>query len=77
MKNENMPNAHFIVLRYYNAADKCHLLRPNPLATKTILTPQYIEQNTNMILEMDKTNHPERFKRSQVIPFRVKSHYNI
>lgn len=77
MKNENMPNAHFIVLRYYNHADKCHLLRPNPLATKSILTPEDIEQNANMIMEMDKTNHPERFKRAQVIPFRVKSHYNI
>ena len=77
MKNEGMPNAHFIVLRYYNYADKCHILRPSPLATTTILTPQDIEQNTNMILEMDKTNHPERFKRAQVIPFRVKSHYNI
>jgi hypothetical protein len=77
MKNEGQPNAHFIVLRYLNHADNCHILRPNPLTTTAILTPEEIERHANMILEMDKMNHPGRFKSAQIIPFRIKSRHDI
>ena len=77
MKNEGRPNAHFIVLRYLNHAEDCHMLRPNPLTTTVILTPGEIEKHANMILEMDKMNHPERFKSAQIIPFKIKSRYDI
>jgi len=77
MKNEGLPNAHFIVLRYLNHADNCHVLRPNPLTSTVILTPEEIERHANMILEMDKKNHPERFKRAQIIPFRIESRHDI
>ncbi len=73
----NMKNAHFIVLRYLNHADKCHMLRPNPLTTTVILTPEEIEKHANMILEMDKMNHPKRFKGAQIIPFRIKFRHDI
>ena len=77
MKNEGLPNAHFIVLRYLNYADNCHMLRPNPLVTTEILTPEEIERHANMILEMDKMNHPKRFKSAQIIPFKIKSRHDI
>jgi len=77
MKNEGLPNAHFIVLRYLNHVDNCHVLRPNPLTSTVILTPEEIERHANMILEMDKKNHPERFKRAQIIPFRIKSRHDV
>ena len=77
MKKEGQPNAHFIVLRYLNHADNCYMLRPNPLATTALLTPEEVERHANIILEMDKMNHPGRFKSAQIIPFKIKSRHDV
>ncbi len=73
MKNIGKANGQFIVLRYRDYANGDYLLRPNPVLNNEMLTPQEVEYQVKMILENDKTKHPERFKRADIIPFKIKS----
>lgn len=73
MKNIGKANGQFIVLRYRDYANGDYLLRPNPVLNDEMLTPQEVEYQVKMILENDKIKHPERFKRADIIPFKIKS----
>lgn len=77
MKNIGKANGQFIVLRYRDYANGDYLLRPNPVLNDEMLTPQEVEYQVKMILENDKIKHPERFKRADIIPFKIKSTCNI
>ncbi len=73
MKNIGKANGQFIVLRYRDYANGDYLLRPNPVLSDKMLTPQEVEYQVRMILGNDKLKHPERFKRADIIPFKIKS----
>jgi hypothetical protein len=63
----------FLVLRYRDVqlGDNAYLLRPCPLMAQKPLSPADIETLANQVLKLDRQNHPERFPRAKVIPFKV------
>ena len=73
MKRSGIEPMQFIVLRYYDHSQQCHMLRPNPIMSTAILTPEQIETQAQAVLEHDKQTHPERFKKADVLTFRLKT----
>lgn len=66
----------YVVLRYRDHSKGGHLLRPNPLGTNRPLSPSEIEVVAGQILATDMHNHPERFSKAQVIPFKLRASAN-
>ncbi len=73
MRRSGIEPMQFIVLRYYDHSQQCHMLRPNPIMSTAILTPEQIEAQAQAVLEHDKQTHPERFKKADVLTFRLKT----
>mgnify|MGYP001571770056 FL=1 len=73
--SSKMPNPQFIVLRYMDYSTGDHLLRPLPISSPDPLTPAEVEEYGNLILDMDRKNHPGRFKSAKVLPFVIKQRF--
>ena len=63
----------FLVLRVKDHEKGGHLLRPVPLLKASPMTPDELVDAANRTLIEDFTNHPARFGRGRVLPFRLKS----
>lgn len=69
---QGQANCQFLVVRYLDASCEEHVLRPAALPASRQLTPSDIESLVERILSMDRQQHPERFRRAAVIPFKAK-----
>jgi hypothetical protein len=63
----------FLVLRVKDHEKGGHLLRPVPLIKTSPMTPEELVDVANRTLIEDFKNHPARFGRGQVLPFRLKT----
>ena len=62
----------FLVLRVKNHEKGGYLLRPVPLIKASPMTPDELVDAANRTLIEDFKNHPARFGRGHVLPFRLK-----
>jgi len=67
-----LPRLQFLVIHMPDASSGQNLLRPVPLNSPDLLSPEQLETVVNRVMELDRQKHPERFLRSKVIPFRLK-----
>ena len=63
----------FLILQYPHVATGHGLLRPVALTGSQICSPAEIEAAVQSVLAIDRQNHPERFPRAPLLPFRLKS----
>jgi len=66
-------NDQFLIFQYRNASTKEPLLRPVPITRSELVSPAELEELVESTLEIDRVNHPERFRRAKLLPFRLRS----
>lgn len=63
----------FLVVRYLDISAGEHVLRPAALPTNRRFSPGDVEGLVERIITMDRQQHPERFPRAAIIPFKAKT----
>lgn len=62
----------FLILRHADASAGEHVLRPVALPANKRFAPKEIEGVVQRVLAMDRQQHPERFPRAKVVPFKAR-----
>jgi hypothetical protein len=70
MDNDITP-VQLLILRYKDASNGESLLRPNPIVESGPISPVQVEQIATVVLNEDRKNHPHRFSRTSVLPFKL------
>lgn len=70
-KENNISPVQLLILRYKDASNGEALLRPNPIVENGPISPDKVEQIASVVLHQDRINHPHRFSRANVLPFKL------
>jgi hypothetical protein len=71
--DENMGTMNYLIIRMWDHENNALMLRPVPIQPREFYEPEVIEEIVDEVLEIDRHNHPARFGKGVVLPFKIRS----
>lgn len=69
VRQQELQNMHYLIIRHWDCANDMDILRPVPIKGKAFYAPEEFEGLVDQVLAIGRDNHSDRFKSAEIIHF--------